>query len=59
MCRAATCKTCGKTTWAGCGQHVDQVMTHVPASDRCPGHVGVQETASAGSSFFGRLLGRG
>jgi hypothetical protein len=24
MCRAATCKKCGKTTWAGCGQHVDQ-----------------------------------
>ena len=21
MCRPTTCKTCGKTTWAGCGQH--------------------------------------
>ena len=21
MCRATTCRTCGKTTWAGCGQH--------------------------------------
>ena len=30
MCRAITCKKCGKTTWAGCGQHVDQVMARVP-----------------------------
>lgn len=38
MCRATRCTTCGKTTWAGCGQHVDQVMKDVPASQRCPGH---------------------
>ncbi|SCX60611.1 hypothetical protein SAMN03159343_4127 [Klenkia marina] len=38
MCRAATCRTCGKTTWAGCGQHVDQVMRGVPTAQRCPGH---------------------
>ena len=38
MCRATTCRTCGKTTWAGCGQHVDQVMRGVPAAQRCPGH---------------------
>ena len=38
MCSPATCKTCGKTTWAGCGMHVDQVMAGVPKADRCPGH---------------------
>jgi len=38
MCRAVPCKTCGKTTWAGCGQHVDQVMARVPGAQRCPGH---------------------
>ncbi len=38
MCHPATCKICGKTTWTGCGQHVDQVMSAVPAGDRCPGH---------------------
>ena len=38
MRRAVTCKKCGKTTWAGCGQHVDQVMRGVPASNRCKGH---------------------
>ena len=40
MCRAVTCKKCGKTTWAGCGQHVDQVMRNVPRADQCPGHTG-------------------
>jgi hypothetical protein len=53
MCRAATCKTCGKQTWAGCGQHVDQVMKGIPASDRCPGH-----TTTEKAGFFQRLFGR-
>ncbi|MHA7269733.1 hypothetical protein [Arthrobacter sp. HLT1-20] len=35
MCRATSCKTCQKTTWAGCGNHVDDVMRHVPAAERC------------------------
>lgn len=38
MCQAITCTTCGRTTWAGCGKHVDQVMATVPDSQRCPGH---------------------
>ncbi|WP_198553690.1 MULTISPECIES: hypothetical protein [Microbacterium] len=53
MCSAVTCTTCGKTTWAGCGQHVDQVMRNVPAAQRCDGH----ETDS-GSGFFSRLFSR-
>ncbi len=57
MCRPATCRTCGKTTWAGCGQHVDQVMRGVPASDRCRGHE--KDPSAAGGSMFGRLFGRG
>lgn len=35
MCQQATCKTCGKVTWRGCGQHVDQVMKRVPVAQRC------------------------
>lgn len=35
MCSAAPCSTCGKTTWRGCGQHVDAVMARVPADERC------------------------
>jgi hypothetical protein len=38
MCREVSCPTCGKSTWAGCGDHADAVMAAVPVSDRCPGH---------------------
>jgi hypothetical protein len=55
MCRAVTCKTCGKTTWAGCGQHVDQVMRGVPRTDRCAGHT---TEPTAGGGFFARLFSR-
>ena len=56
MCRATTCRTCGKTTWAGCGQHVDQVMRGVPAAQRCPGHD--NETSAAGPGVLARLFSR-
>ncbi|MEO8841013.1 MAG: hypothetical protein ABI591_26530 [Kofleriaceae bacterium] len=35
MCRAVTCKKCKRPTWAGCGAHVEQVLGHVPAAQRC------------------------
>lgn len=35
MCRAVTCKQCQKTTWAGCGAHVEQVLARVPEAQRC------------------------
>jgi hypothetical protein len=35
MCRAVICEKCKKTTWAGCGAHVDQVMQGVPKDKRC------------------------
>lgn len=53
MCSAITCRRCGKTTWAGCGQHVDQVMKNVPASQRCAGHDDEPRTG-----FFTRIFGR-
>lgn len=56
MCRATTCKTCGKTTWAGCGQHVDQVLRAVPAAQRCPGHD--TDSPAASSGLLARLFGR-
>ncbi len=51
MCQAVTCKTCGKATWAGCGQHIDQALAGVPASQRCQGH---EKPAKSGflSSLF-------
>jgi len=35
MCRAVNCRTCGGTTWSGCGQHADQVLRGVPQDKRC------------------------
>ena len=35
MCQQATCRQCGKTTYTGCGRHVDQVLAGVPAAKRC------------------------
>ena len=35
MCASVRCNICGKTTWAGCGEHVESVMADVPADQRC------------------------
>jgi len=35
MCYPDRCPKCGKTGWAGCGQHADEVMRSIPASRRC------------------------
>ena len=55
MCRQVACKKCGKTTWAGCGQHVDTVMRGVKSADRCKGHEGEVSTKTG---FFAKLFGR-
>ena len=55
MCRAVKCRECGKTTWAGCGQHVDQVMRGVPRNQQCTGHA---RTESASTGFLTRLFNR-
>jgi hypothetical protein len=53
MCHPKRCKTCGKTTWAGCGQHVNQVKAGVPADQWCPGH-----PKEPGSGILAKLFGR-
>ncbi|MEP7090031.1 MAG: hypothetical protein ABI776_07955 [Nocardioidaceae bacterium] len=63
MCRAVRCKTCSKTTWAGCGQHVARVRAGVPAGQWCRGgHSAADRAAAAGSSdgggFFRRVFSR-
>lgn len=59
MCYPVTCKQCGKTTWKGCGQHVDDVRRSVPAGQWCPGH---DDEPSSGDrpagGFLSRLFGR-
>jgi hypothetical protein len=32
---AVKCSSCGKMGWQGCGAHVEQVLGHVPAEERC------------------------
>ncbi|GAA3540356.1 hypothetical protein [Aeromicrobium flavum] len=53
MCRPTTCRTCGKTTWAGCGQHVASVKATVPAGQWCEGHDDPNN-----DSWLRRILGR-
>jgi hypothetical protein len=53
MCRAVQCRKCGLMSWAGCGQHVNQVLAGVPKAQRCQGH-----PKEAGSGWFGRIFGR-
>lgn len=59
MCRPVNCKTCHKTTWSGCGMHVDQVKASVPASQWCNGrHEGTGDAPASGGGFLSRLFGR-
>lgn len=63
MCRAVKCKVCGKTTWAGCGQHIESVKKGVPVGQWCDGNHTRAETAAAnsgrsGQGFLSKLFGR-
>lgn len=55
MCSPATCRTCGKATYKGCGQHVEQVLRGVPQNQRCSCPADLRVT---GKGLFARLLGR-
>lgn len=35
MCYPVRCPHCGKTTWDGCGQHVDEVKASIPPAQWC------------------------
>lgn len=56
MCRQVMCNQCKKITWAGCGQHVSQVMAGVPKENRCTCDRDAAPARSGG--FLGKLLGR-
>ncbi len=53
MCSRVTCNKCGKATWSGCGQHVEQALAGVSAKDRCQGH----ENDPVEPGFFTKLFG--
>ena len=54
MCQRATCRTCGKATYTGCGQHVEQVLAGVPKSQRCACPPSERSTGGFFSKIFGR-----
>jgi hypothetical protein len=54
MCYPVPCQTCGKTTWAGCGQHVADVQKTVPAAQWCAGHEGAAPQGGFLSKLFKR-----
>ena len=58
MCQPANCRTCAKTTWSGCGQHVDQVMRTVPKNGRCTCNGGTRQQGDAKPGLMSRLWGR-
>lgn len=63
MCRAVTCSSCGKPTYAGCGMHVDQVLADVPREARCRCREQAKSTSNPESttpkgSLLDRLFGR-
>jgi len=35
MCSAVKCGACGKTTWTGCGEHIEQALAGVPETELC------------------------
>ncbi len=35
MCHRVTCRKCGKPSYAGCGAHVEIVLSGVPRDQRC------------------------
>jgi hypothetical protein len=53
MCYPTKCADCAKTTWAGCGQHIDMVRVNIPAEQWCPGHEKAQKPRV---SFFAKFF---
>lgn len=68
MCSRATCRRCGKATYSGCGDHIEEALRGVPLEQRCacggaPIQGGSSPTrtaahGSSGRSVFKRLFGR-
>ncbi len=57
MCQKVTCGRCGKATWSGCGQHIEEALRGVPAAQRCTCASG-GTTSSTPGGIFSRLFGR-
>jgi len=38
MCSKIACNICGKATWSGCGEHIEEALQGVSEAERCQGH---------------------
>jgi hypothetical protein len=55
MCSRVMCPSCERPTYAGCGNHVEQVLGDVPLDQRCHCGTGEQpKPASMLRSLFRR-----
>jgi hypothetical protein len=57
MCSPATCRTCGKATYTGCGRHVEQVLGGVAQNKRCACGSAAKAEGS-GRSLLAKIFGR-
>jgi len=60
MCSQTTCRKCGKATWSGCGNHIEEALAGVPKSQRCQGHQNdpVEPKGPIKSGFFSKLFAK-
>ncbi len=56
MCSPVPCSKCGKTTWSGCGAHIESVKKMVPADQWCDGHG--DDSGQQSGGIFSKLFGR-
>ncbi len=59
MCRRATCQSCNKPTYSGCGAHVEQVLGDVPLTARCRCREKTTESKPQARSWISDLFGKG
>jgi len=58
MCARTTCRSCGKPTWSGCGNHVEQALRGVPQAQRCQGHAKNVPAEASSQRKSGGILSR-
>jgi hypothetical protein len=59
MCRRVQCDECNKPSYAGCGNHVEQVLGDVPREERCSCRDNPKENAKGATepSILRRIFG--
>jgi hypothetical protein len=57
MCQRVQCAQCGRPTFAGCGRHIESVLSDVPVAQRC--RCRAEKAAAAASSKDASQTGAG